>query len=176
MRHVKGINKDFDIEASLTHALKSGFSRDDYKTFAGRLENTNSIVIIGDNSGEIVFDRLLAEELTSLGKKVKYIVKGGPVLNDATMEDAVQAGMHETADVLTTGSNYLGVPLHRISPATKKLLETSDLIISKGQANFESLESEEPARGRVFFLLKIKCPCVARVAGAKLGEVVFFTR
>lgn len=171
-----GINKNFDINDSLKQSLNIGFSLDDYHGFAAKLNNVDHVVIVGDNAGEIVFDRLLAEELTSMGKKVTYIVKGGPVLNDATMEDAEQAGMHKTAGVITTGSNYLGTPLQKISGEVIKLLNESELVISKGQANFESLEHEELARDRVFFLLKIKCESVGKVAGAKFGDLVFFTR
>ncbi|KJS15654.1 MAG: hypothetical protein VR69_12785 [Peptococcaceae bacterium BRH_c4b] len=171
-----GINKSFDINASLKQSLNVGFPLDDYHRFAAKLGNVDHLVIVGDNAGEIVFDRLLAEEITSMGKKVTYIVKGGPVLNDATMEDAEQAGMHKTARVITTGSNYLGVPLQKLSEEVEKLLNESELVISKGQANFESLEHEELARDRVFFLLKIKCESVGKVAGAKFGDLVFFTR
>lgn len=171
-----GINKDFDIDASLKQCLNNGFARDDYSMFTEKLGNTDNVLVVGDNAGEIVFDRLLVEELNSLGKSVTYLVKGGPALNDATMEDAVQAGMDQAARLITTGSNYLGVPLGQVSPAARSLLENAGLVISKGQANFESLEHEEMARGRIFFLLKMKCECVSRVARAKFGEVVFFTR
>ncbi|MEW5785881.1 MAG: ARMT1-like domain-containing protein [Bacillota bacterium] len=171
-----GINKSFDLDASLKQCLDTGFAKDDYEIFKQRLHGTDDLVIVGDNSGEIVFDRLLAEELVLMGKKVTYIVKGGPMLNDATLEDAKQAGMDQTARVITTGSNYLGVILHKISGDARSLLEKAGLIISKGQANFESLEHEAPARERVFFLLKIKCESVGKVAEANFGDVVFFTR
>lgn len=171
-----GINKDYDIDASLKHSLEAGFSRDDYQRFREKLAATDEVVIIGDNAGEIVFDRLLVEELVRRGKKVIYIVKGGPILNDATMEDARQAGIDQIATVITSGANYLGMPLVQISQEARQLLEQSSLVISKGQANFETLEQEELARDRIFFLLKIKCACIGEVIGAKLGDVVFFTQ
>lgn len=171
-----GINRDFDVGASLQHSLESGFARDDYPFFAEKLAQTGDVLVVGDNAGEIVFDRLLVEELCSMGKQVTYMVKGGPILNDATMEDAARVGMDKVARVVTTGSNYLGAHPDKLSPAARDLLEHAGLVVSKGQANFESLEHEELARGRVFFLLKMKCACVSRVAGAQLGDVVFFTR
>ncbi|MFZ5643932.1 MAG: damage-control phosphatase ARMT1 family protein [Bacillota bacterium] len=171
-----GINRNFDIDASLKQCLNTGFSKDHYTAFSEKLAKTDKVVIVGDNSGEIVFDRLLAEELAAAGKKVTYLVKGGPILNDATMEDVKQVGMNRVATVKTTGSNYLGVPLSKISAEASKLLEEADLVISKGQANFESLEHEELSRGKIFFLLKIKCESVGKVAGAKFGDVVFFAR
>jgi len=171
-----GINRNFDLDASLKRSLGAGFSRDGGGVFLDKLAGEDEIVILGDNAGEIVFDRLLAEELSAMGKRVTYIVKGGPILNDATMEDAVQAGMDRVARVVTTGLNHLGAPLSKVSAETGRLLREAGLVISKGQANFESLEHEMSARGRVFFLLKIKCECVAEVAGAGLGDFVFFAR
>jgi uncharacterized protein with ATP-grasp and redox domains len=171
-----GIQKNYDLNASLQYSLKEGFSRDDYPRFVEKLAVSDSVLIIGDNAGEIVFDRLLVEELTSLGKRITYLVKGSPILNDATLDDARQTGMDKLATVITTGSPYLGVPLTKVSDEVRKLLEDSSLIISKGQANFETLEHEELAQDKIFFLLKIKCSCVGQVAEAKLGEIVFFTR
>lgn len=171
-----GINRSFNIDESLKYSLNVGFSKDHYTRFIEKLDNTEEVVIVGDNAGEIVFDKLLAEELTSMGKKVTYIVKGGPILNDATKEDAAQVGMDKVSRVITTGVNYLGVPMQKVSEEVSKILKESDLIISKGQANFETLEHEELAKERVFFLLKIKCECVGKVAEAKFGDVVFFAR
>lgn len=171
-----GINRSFDIDASLKHSLEVGFAKNDFARFKEKLARTDQLVIVGDNAGEIVFDKLLVEELSAMGKKVTYIVKGGPILNDATMEDAIQVGMDQVAAVVTTGSNHLGAPLMDISEEAKRILQQSDLIISKGQANFESLEHEEMAKGKVFFLLKIKCECVGIAAGANFGDIVFFTR
>ncbi|MBO8138378.1 MAG: DUF89 family protein [Desulfotomaculum sp.] len=171
-----GIKRDFDINASLEHSLNVGFSKDHYGKFLDKLEKVDELLIIGDNAGEIVFDKLLVEELVEMGKKVTYAVKSGPILNDATIDDALYVGMDKVAGVITTGSNYLGVPLQEISPEFKKLLNTMELVISKGQANFESLEHAELAVGRVFFLLKIKCEGVGKAAGADFGDVVFFAR
>ncbi|ACV63641.1 protein of unknown function DUF89 [Desulfofarcimen acetoxidans DSM 771] len=171
-----GINKTFDIDESLRQSKEAGFARDDYEKFVAGLNNVDRVLILGDNSGEIVFDKLLVEELVSQNKKVTYVVKGAPILNDATVEDAEYVEMHRVAEVITTGSQYLGTSLANISPELLQLLQKTDLIISKGQANFESLEQEAWARERIFFLLKIKCDCVAEVAGARLGDLVFFTR
>ena len=171
-----GINKDFDIEDSLKKSLGTGFARDDFDLFRNKLNQIDDVLLVADNAGEIVFDRLLAEEFAAMGKKVTCMVKGGPILNDATVADAVQVGMDKVARVVTTGSNYLGAHPGKVSPEALAMLETAALVISKGQANFESLEHEELSRGRVFFLLKIKCECVGKVANADFGEIVFFTR
>ena len=171
-----GINKDFDIEDSLRRSLGTGFARDDFGRFRNRLDQVEDVLLVADNAGEIVFDRLLAEELSAMGKNVTCMVKGGPILNDATMADALQAGMDKVARMVTTGSNYLGAHPGKLSPEALMMLERAGLVISKGQANFESLEHEKIARGRIFFLLKIKCECVGKVADANFGDIVFFTR
>lgn len=105
-----GINRSFNIDESLKYSLNVGFSKDHYNRFVEKLDKAGEIVIVGDNAGEIVFDKLLAEELTSMGKRVTYIVKGGPILNDATEEDAIQVGMDKISRVITTEVNYLGAP------------------------------------------------------------------
>ncbi|OPX83601.1 MAG: hypothetical protein A4E53_04549 [Pelotomaculum sp. PtaB.Bin104] len=171
-----GINRNFDINASLKNSLRVGFAKDDFRRFKEKLDQEDQVVILGDNAGEIVFDKLLAEELSAMGKKITYLVKGGPILNDATRADALQVGMDQIARVVTTGSNHLGAPLAEISEEAAGILQKAGLVISKGQANFESLEHEEIANGKVFFLLKIKCECVGITAGSKFGDIVFFTR
>ncbi len=171
-----GIEKNYDLDSSLQYSLKAGFSKNDYPRFLEKLASSDNVLIIGDNAGEIVFDRLLVEELTNMGKRIIYLVKNSPILNDATMDDARQAGIDKIATVITTGSHYLGTPLTKISNEVRRLMEESNLIISKGQANFETLEHEELAKDRIFFLLKIKCSCVGQVANANLGDIVFFTR
>ncbi|MEG6511550.1 ARMT1-like domain-containing protein [Desulforamulus ruminis] len=171
-----GINKSFDIQGSLQYSLKTGFAKDDYRDFLGKLQKAKEVVIIGDNAGEIVFDRILVEELTRRGKKVIYVVKEGPILNDSTMEDAFYVGMDKVARVITTGSRYLGVSFNHISQEFLSLLQNSELIISKGQANFETLEDQSFTKGRIYYLLKIKCEGVGRVAGVNFGDIVFFNK
>lgn len=170
-----GIRRSFDVEGELRYSLDTGFSKDHYDVFKEKLQKVDEVLFLGDNAGEIVFDRVLVEVLIELGKRVTYVVKEGPVLNDSTMEDAIYVGMDRVAKVITTGSRFLGVSFKHMSPEFASALNRAPLIISKGQANFESLEQYEPARGRVFFLLKIKCEEVAKAAGARLGDLVFFT-
>jgi uncharacterized protein with ATP-grasp and redox domains len=171
-----GINRSFDIHGALVHSMNTGFSKDHYKDFVNKLENTQEVLILGDNSGEIVFDKILVEELLRLGKQVTYVVKEAPILNDATMEDALYVGMDKVAKVITNGSNYLGVCLDRVPEGFINTLRNASLVIAKGHANFESLEQEEMVKEKVFFLLKVKCEHVGCIAGAELGDVMFFTR
>ena len=171
-----GINRNYDVESSLRHSLETGFTLDHYQKFLTKLQQSDAIVILGDNAGEIVFDRLLVEELKTRGREVIYIVKSGPVLNDSTIEDSVYTGMDKVARVLANGMNYLGTYIDGVTSEVREILKNSQVIIAKGQANFESLEAEKWAQNRVFFLLKAKCENVAKAIGVNFGDVVFFAR
>lgn len=171
-----GINRSYDVHEGLRHSIEQGFSIDRYEDFKKRLQNTQDILILGDNSGEIVFDRILVRELRDMGKKITYAVKEGPVLNDATLEDAVYVGMDRLAEAVTNGTDMLGTNMEAVSDEFRQIYYRTPVIISKGQANFETLEAEPSAADRVFFMLKIKCVDVGRVAGADYGTYVFFNR
>lgn len=170
-----GIRRSFDVESELQYSLNTGFSKDHYHKFKQKLYKVDEVLFLGDNAGEIVFDKVLVEELVSMGKKVTYVVKEAPVLNDSTMEDAIYVGMDKVARLMTTGSQFLGISFKHMSQEFADALNEAPLVIAKGQANFESLEQHETAKDRVFFLLKIKCDEVARAAGIALNDVAFFT-
>lgn len=168
-----GILKDFDVEGSIREAMEKNFARDDYSSFQRKLKDAKKILILGDNSGEIAFDRLLAEQLSELGAKVTYAVKDQPILNDATMEDAEYVGMTEQARVISNGSIFLGTILKDCSDEFLEAYKMADLIICKGQANYESLEALGKEDQRLYFLLRAKCEIVAKNLGVQLGEMVF---
>lgn len=168
-----GILKDFDVEGSIREAMMKNFARDDYASFQQRLKEAREILILGDNSGEIAFDRLLAEQLSEFGIEVTYVVKDRPILNDATMEDAAYVGMTEQIRVISNGSGFLGTILKDCSEEFKQAYKKADLVISKGQANYESLEALGKEDRRLYFLLRAKCEIVAKNLGVKLGEMVF---
>ncbi|MDP4126382.1 MAG: ARMT1-like domain-containing protein, partial [Bacillota bacterium] len=149
-----GILKDFDVEGSIQEAMVKNFARDDYESFQQRLKDAREILILGDNSGEIAFDRLLAEQLSDFGVKVTYAVKDRPILNDATMEDAAYVGITDRIRVISNGSGFLGTILKDCSEEFKQAYEKADLVISKGQANYESLEALGKEDRRLYFLLR----------------------
>jgi uncharacterized protein with ATP-grasp and redox domains len=100
---------------------------------------------------------------------VVYAVKGGPTLNDATREDALAAGVDRVAEIISTGSDAPGTILDRCSKEFRKLYERAELIIAKGQANYETLSE---AGSKVFCLLQTKCPVIARDVGVLVGSIV----
>lgn len=168
-----GILKDFDVEGSIQEAIEKKFAQDDYASFQQKLKKAREILILGDNSGEIAFDRLLVEQLSEFGIEVTYAVKDRPILNDATREDAAFVGMTEQAHVISNGSGYLGTILKDCSDEFIQAYKKADLVISKGQANYESLEALGKEDRRLYFLLRAKCEIVAKSLDAKLGEMVF---
>lgn len=126
-----------------------------------------SIIYLGDNCGEIVFDRLFIEQLSP--KKVTYVVRAEPIINDVTMADAVATGMTDIVKVIDSGSDAPGTLLAECSKSFKDALKSADVIIAKGQGNYETLsEIDRP----VFFMLKAKCPVVARHIGCAIGSYV----
>ncbi len=125
------------------------------------------ILWIGDNAGEIVFDRLLLEEMDA--GRVVYAVRGGPVQNDATMADAVAVGLTRMVDVIDSGAAIPGTLVEHCSGEFREVYDRADLIISKGQGNFETLDQKDP---KIFFLFKAKCPVVAACGNWDLGDVV----
>jgi len=130
-------------------------------------EQSNNILWLADNTGEIVFDKLLLSKLDV--KKVTYVVRGGPTQNDATIEDAEYCGITGMVKVIDTGAAIPGVILNFCSDEFKKAYHAADLIIAKGQGNFETLDLTDE---RIFFLFKAKCPVVAEHAGVKLHDIV----
>lgn len=167
-----GIKREFDVESELSHAFDFGFSIDDYPLLKKKLHSSKNIVIAGDNAGEIVFDKVLVEVLNQMGKNVYYIVKTKPILNDATLEDAKEVGMDKIATIVETGVGLLGVPKEFVSSQLKQLILNADIIISKGQANFESLDEFEEIQDNIFYLLKIKCEYLAKKLNFKHGDLV----
>lgn len=168
-----GLFDDYDLEGAVQSVIKTGFSIDHWDRFCHQLGSARRALIIGDNSGEIVFDRLLVETLIDRGIKVNYGVKGSFILNDATIDDARQAGIDKLCSVINNGNNFLGTIEDRCATDFLHTFRGADIVISKGQANYESLEGTQLAGDKTFFLLKAKCPVVAKQLGANYGDIVF---
>jgi len=165
-----GIGHAFDIEKDIEAFMHRPFTFSAIDTFRTQLGTGRKLLYLGDNAGEIVFDALLVEQILATGTEVTFTVKSGPVINDATMEDADTTGMSALVPVLETGSADIGVNWERCSDAFREAFETADVIIAKGHGNFETC-NERPEN--VYFLLKAKCELVAGEIGCKLGDIVF---
>jgi uncharacterized protein with ATP-grasp and redox domains len=139
----------------------------DWKGFLKAVADATDILYLTDNAGEIVVDRLVIEALGP--ERVTVAVRGAPVLNDATMADAQQVGMDDLVRVIDNGSDAPGTILDDCSASFRRRFDQADLIIAKGQGNFETLSG---AGANIAFWFKVKCPVVARQVGLPAGTHV----
>jgi uncharacterized protein with ATP-grasp and redox domains len=174
-----GVRNSLDIKEELKkilHTEQKSFGKGNhafihYHDFTDMVEKAKNILYLADNAGETVFDRILIEEIRrkDARKQITYAVKESPIINDALLEDAYQCGIHNIAAVVSSGSDAPGTILSLCSKEFLKLYKASDIIISKGQGNFETLsEAKKP----VFFMLRAKCAVVAGHIGCVLGEIL----
>jgi len=165
-----GASDHFDIDSVIIKVLHAEFAIDNSCELKERIESAQKILYLGDNAGEIVFDRLFIE--TNMSDKVTYVVKSGPVLNDVTMADADEVAMCHTANVITNGYDAPSTVLSKSSEEFLEHYRNADLIISKGQGNLEGLLHEND--DRIFFLLMVKCDVIAELLGVDKGSFVVF--
>lgn len=156
-----------DVERSIAESLTEPLSGGGLELLRSAVDKSSDILYIADNAGEIVFDRILIEELSP--EKITLVVRGRPVLNDVTVEDARAVGLLDMVDVLPNGSDAPGTILDDCSEAVRTRFAKADLVIAKGQGNFETLSG---AARPVFFLLRVKCEVLVRETGYELGSVV----
>jgi len=154
------------VRRSVRRVLAEPFHAD-FDNFAQSVADARSILYLADNAGEIVFDRLLVAQLPR--ERVTLAVRGAPVINDATREDARAAGLDKMVTVIDNGSDAPGTLLDDCSKAFRETFRQADLIIAKGQGNFESLSSSAK---NIFFLFKIKCAVVAQHTDKPVGTHV----
>ena len=145
----------------------NGETKGDIPLLKERIAKAENILWLGDNTGEIVLDRLLLEQIDK--NKVTYAVRGKPVLNDATMEDAVDTGLTKIVKVIDNGVDIPGTVVSCCSDQFRAEFAKADLIISKGQGNYETLDHDDK---RIAFLFKVKCKVVADNSGFKEGDSV----
>ncbi len=160
------VAQEYDLWGAVERVLAQPFAIDDGAAFRDALSEVEQVLYLADNAGETVFDRLLIETLET---PVVCGVKGGPTLNDATLEDARAAGVDRVAELVSTGSDAPGTILSHCSEEFRRLYDEATLIIAKGQANYETLSEEGP---RLFFLLQVKCPIIACDVGVPVGSIV----
>lgn len=159
------------IERQLAEVNESRFARLDTDRLMADLAGAKTLLYLGDNCGEICFDKLLIRRIREAfpALKVYYGVRGEPVVNDATLEDARLVGMEEAAQVIDNGDGSLGTVLSRVSPAFRSVWDSADVVIAKGQGNYESLCEESKT---MYFLMTVKCAVIARMTGLRQGSLV----
>lgn len=156
-----GAQHQFDAMQSLANCMEEKPWIDDYDLFRTHVAGSEgmNILYLADNCGEIVFDGLLVEQLLNNRHAVTMAVRGEAILNDATLQSATDAGMDPLCKVISNGTSCPGTPVGSCSEELETAFAGADLIISKGQGNFETLSE---VNGPIFFMLTVKCDVVAR--------------
>lgn len=166
-----GAKRDVDaagIEAALSRALAMPLDGADLAVFRQAVADADSILYLADNAGEIVFDRVLIECLPR--EKVTLVVRGAPVINDATRVDAAAAGLDTLVEVIDNGSDIPGTVVEQCNMLFQSRFATADVVIAKGQGNYETLAD---ARRPIFYLFVAKCPIVADQVGCAVDTPIF---
>jgi len=166
----KGVDLEFDLEEEISNVSRT-ISPEVLKALKDDIFPGAKVLILGDNTGEIVLDKLLVNEFKRMECDVTFAVRSHPVINDATMEDAVTVGMTKLCRVVESGVDTPGTILDRCSPDFLQIMEQADVILAKGLGNFEALEGRWPG---IYCAFKVKCKRIAEKTGLDLGTSVFY--
>ena len=163
---------EFDLEEELSKVFHTEFAYNDFDKLREKLSSAKSVLVIGDNVGEHIFDYLFIETLKKLypDASYSYMVRGNPIINDVTMKEAKEAGFDKLCSLVDSGVNTPGFAYNRANDESKELFDSADLVISKGMGNYECMSPSH--RKDICFLLKVKCDVVANSLGKEVGDIV----
>lgn len=163
---------EFDLDEELEKIFHTEFAHDDFSLFEQKLCCAKSVLIIGDNVGEHIFDYLFIETLKESypNSAFSYMVRGNPIINDVTVKEAKEAGFDKICQVVDSGVNTPGFTYNRANSYSKELFDSADLVISKGMGNYECMSPSH--REDICFLLKIKCGVVAASLQKEIGDII----
>ena len=170
-----GTNHEIDFISDIKNFNQDNLAINDYEKFKQSLQDASHLLILLDNAGEIVFDKLLVETLINTFPKLEIAcsVRSAPIINDATLEDARFVGLIDMVQVIEA-SGTPGIDLATATDEFKNYFFLKDgVILSKGQGNFESLYGMEIPNKGVFYLLKAKCSLMERLFSVKEGNIIF---
>jgi len=165
--------KSFDLESVIDDTVHNPLDLTDFALFEESIKNAKRVVLLADNAGEIVFDKMLLRTIGKLypGIELYAIVRGAPIINDVTMDDARYVGLDRVAEVVSSDQAIPGFWPETAGESAKSVFNSADIVISKGQGNFETLSEFEDKR--VYFLFLVKCNVVARYLGMKKLSKIF---
>ncbi len=163
----------FDLTKEFEKVFDTDFAINDETLFFESLKEAKTFMIVGDNVGEHVFDKLLLEQIKQEYPQLKlyYAVRGKPIINDVTLTEAKEIGIEKVAHLVDSGVDTPGLAYNHASEEFMKLYNSIDLIIAKGMGNYECLENVGDER--IFHLFKVKCDVVSNDVGAELGALIF---
>lgn len=163
---------NFDLDEELEKIFHTDFAHNDFRQLQDALAKADTLLYIGDNVGEHLFDYLYIETLQKLypDLEVTYMVRGRPIINDVTMKEALEAGFDTLCSVIDSGVNTPGFVYDRANEASRLLFDSADLVVTKGMGNYECLSPTH--RTNLCFLLKVKCNVVANSLGQNVGDII----
>lgn len=163
---------EFDLHEELEKIFHTKFAYNNFDKLKNQLPHAKSVLIIGDNVGEHIFDYLFIETLKELFPHAtySYMVRGNPIINDVTLKEAKEAGFDKLCNLVDSGVNTPGFTYNRANPHAKTLFDNADLVISKGMGNYECMSPSH--HDNICFLLKVKCQVVANSLGKAIGDIV----
>ncbi|MBN2354686.1 DUF89 family protein [candidate division KSB1 bacterium] len=164
-----GPQQQFDVMAAIDRVMREPLKIDHISALKKELDRASSVLYIGDNCGEIVLDRLLIE--TMQHDNVLFAVRGGPIINDATLEDAQAIELDRLTHLITTGDDAPGAVWQTASEEFKNAFTGADVVIAKGQGNLEGLMGIDK---KIYFLLMIKCDLIGEQIGARTGDFIVY--
>ncbi len=165
-----GAQNQFDLQETIEKHFAFSFAIDDSDRFIQALQSAKELVIIGDNTGEHIFDKLLIEMIRrEYDLKVYYFVRGAPIINDVTSKEAEI--LADVAQIVDTGVETPGYDLAEANAASREIFDRADIVLAKGMGNFESLYRQ--AERDIYFLFIIKCNVVAEAIGKEVKDMIF---
>lgn len=167
---------DDDIESVIKGSLEKDLVIKDIEEFENSLKSNDEVLYLVDNTGEIVFDKLLLSKIKEYGLDITIAVKSEPILNDACMEEALDAGLDEFGSIVEIGAGTVGYVDSMISDEFRKIFNSHKFIISKGMGNYEGLTEIDLSDKEIFFLLCAKCNTISRDIGVNLHDMLLFKK
>ena len=163
---------EFDLANEIEKIFETDFGHDDFEHLKELLESAKTLLVIGDNAGEHIFDYLFIQTLQQLYPLlfISYMVRGNPIINDVTMKEAKEAGFDKLCNLVDSGVNTPGFVYNRANKESQQLFDEADVVITKGMGNYECL-SPSP-RKNLCYLLKVKCSVVANALGRNIGDII----
>ncbi len=163
---------EFDLHEELENIFYIDFAYNDFDKLQENLDKAKTVLVIGDNVGEHIFDYLFIQTLQELYPETdfSYMVRGNPIINDVTMKEAKEAGFDKLCTLIDSGVNTPGFMYERATKEAQELFNNVDLVISKGMGNYECLSTSH--RKNICFLLKVKCNVVANSLEKEVGDII----
>lgn len=167
---------DDDIESVIKDSLKKDLAVKDIDEFENSLKTQDKVLYLVDNTGEIVFDKLLLGKIKEYGLEITIAVKSEPILNDACMKEALDAGLDEFGEIVEIGAGTVGYVDSEISDEFREIFNSHEFIISKGMGNYEGLTEIDLSDKDIYFMLCAKCNTISWDIGVNLHDMLLFKK